>query len=360
MISPIALVLGLAAALAAASAAPATAQFYKGKTIAILINYPPGGPTDIEGRIVARHIANHIPGKPNVIAKNMPGGAGNIATNYLGQTARRDPTQLAFFTWSPMDQLLGDPGLLVKYEDFVFVAGVAQPVVVYMRTDVAPGVKQPLDLFKTANFRVGALAPHGHGTLRTAFALDMLGIKYKQVAGYKGLKEVETAVLQNEVQLSNSSLPGFRASIEPNMVKTGTVIPLFHFDTQRTDGSFGRSPALPELMAFLELYRARYGKDAMPSGPRWETMVMLNNQMDQMFRVSLLPPGVPREAADELRAAFTAMWKDEAFLSDYEKSIKNRPALVSGAEGEKIMASIAQTRPQVIKFIKDYVEESTK
>ncbi|MBI2347732.1 MAG: hypothetical protein HYV05_03655 [Deltaproteobacteria bacterium] len=64
--------------------------FYQGKTITVLINFAAGGPTDIEGRIIARHLARHIPGQPSVIAQNMGGAGGVIAANYLGEVAKGD------------------------------------------------------------------------------------------------------------------------------------------------------------------------------------------------------------------------------------------------------------------------------
>src|SRR5688500_352590 len=84
------------------------ADFYKSKTLTLLINYPPGGPTDIEGRLIARHLADHIPGKPTVIVKNMGGAAGNTGANFLGEIAAKDGLTLGFFTWNPVDQMLGE------------------------------------------------------------------------------------------------------------------------------------------------------------------------------------------------------------------------------------------------------------
>ena len=61
-------------ALAALVPASAQAQFYKGRTITMIVNYPPGGPTDIEGRIVAQYLPAHIPGHPTIVVKNIGGG----------------------------------------------------------------------------------------------------------------------------------------------------------------------------------------------------------------------------------------------------------------------------------------------
>jgi hypothetical protein len=353
-------VAGLAATVALLAFGTAEAQFYAGKTLTMVINYPPGGPTDIEGRIIARHLPNHVAGKPSVIVKNQPGGGGNIAANELGLKAARDGLTFGFFTWNPLDQIQGAGGLAVKYQDFAFIVGVQQPVVVYARKDIPPGIAKPEDILRASGFKAGALAPNSHGTLRTSFALDLLGVKYKLVSGYKGLKEVETAVLQNEVQLSNSSLPGFRASITPTMVATGIVTPLFHFDVEVEPGVFKPSPALPDVMTFLGLYKKVHGADKMPSGPKWEALVLINGLVDSMFRTAFLPPKSPTEAVETLRGAFVSLWKDEAFLADYEKTVRTRPGLVVGAAGEKIIARLAEVKPEMVKFIDDYVEAAGK
>ena len=156
----------VAAALVILAVGAAEAQFYAGKTLTLVINYPPGGPTDIEGRIVGRHLPTHIPGKPTIVIKNQPGGGGNIAANTLGLSTPKDGFTAGFFTWNPLDQIQKAEGLSVNYEDFVFIAGIQQPVVVYARRDLPPGIAKSDDILKAGSFKAGALAPNSHGTLR--------------------------------------------------------------------------------------------------------------------------------------------------------------------------------------------------
>ncbi|HMJ45155.1 MAG TPA: hypothetical protein VK522_23055, partial [Pseudolabrys sp.] len=68
---------GLAALAVGVVSDSALAQFYRGKTITMIINYPAGGPSDIEGRIIAQHLPAHIPGKPTIVIRNV-GGAGGV------------------------------------------------------------------------------------------------------------------------------------------------------------------------------------------------------------------------------------------------------------------------------------------
>jgi len=87
--------IGLCAAAAmGVTQAAADEPFYKGKRLTVLVNYAPGGPTDIEGRLLARHIGKHIDGNPGIIVQNMEGAGGLIGTNYLGEVAPKDGTSI--------------------------------------------------------------------------------------------------------------------------------------------------------------------------------------------------------------------------------------------------------------------------
>src|ERR1700756_492221 len=91
------------ALVAAVFADTACAQFYKGKTDTMIINYPAGGPTDIEGRIVAQHLPAHIAGKPTIVIKNVGGAGGVIGTNQLAEAAPNGET-IGFFTGLDLGQ----------------------------------------------------------------------------------------------------------------------------------------------------------------------------------------------------------------------------------------------------------------
>ena len=184
------------AALAAACCDPALAQFYKGRTVNMIINYPAGGPSDIEGRIIAQHLPKHIPGKPTIVIKNVSGAGGIIGTNQLAEAAPNGDN-IGFFTLDIIAQVLGNPALKVNYADFVMIAGVENPLVVYMRKDTPPGLKVPTDIVKANEFKALSLNVQNSNTLSQALSLDLLGVKYQAVPAYRGLKDVETAILQN-------------------------------------------------------------------------------------------------------------------------------------------------------------------
>ncbi len=333
---------------------PAQAQFYKGKTLNIIINYPAGGPSDIEGRIMAQYLPAHIPGNPTIVVKNVGGGGGLIGVNQLGEIAKPDGYSIGFFTWSPTQELLNDPGLRVKFSAFQFVGAVQNPLVVYIRTDTPPGIKTAKDVMKAKDFKALSLNVNSSNTLNMAIALPMLGIPYKSVSGYKGLKPVETGILQNEGQMANTSLPGWLASVEPNMAKQGKVISLWQISPPAPDGSYPRYPSIMSIPTFEEFYESVKGKK--PSGIEYEAMRAMMDAQTGLFRAMFLPPKAPKEAVDAIRSAMIALSKDKGFIETYQKVVRSPPVFVSGPAGEKVMARLASVKPEVRQYLGDLVK----
>ncbi len=341
----------------AAVCGPVSAQMYKGKTVTMIINYPAGGPTDIEGRIVAQYLPKHLPGSPTVIVKNVGGGGGMIGTNNLGEIAKPDGMTIGFFTWNIISAMLGDPGLRVSYDKFEFIAGVQNPLVFYIRSDTAPGVKTPADLMKTNGFKALSLNARNTNTIHQLMALDLLGVKYQPVPGYRGLKDVETAILQNEGQFANSSLPGWRASIEPNMAKKGLVVGLFQISPPGKGGTYPRSPVVPELMTFEEYYASVKGGQK-PSGDVYKSMRMITDVLTSVFRTVFAPPKTPEANVKALRAAFVSLWTDKEFLEAYTKRVRSKPVMVTGDDGEAMLKGLANVGPEIKKTIQAYSDKA--
>jgi tripartite-type tricarboxylate transporter receptor subunit TctC len=118
------------------------APFYRGKTLTVLINFAVGGPTDIEGRIVARFLGKHLPGQPAVIVQNMAGAGGVTGANYLGEIAKPDGLTLGYFTGQFFNLLTADPNLRADLGKFAYIASIEGVAVAYIRKDVAPGIHE--------------------------------------------------------------------------------------------------------------------------------------------------------------------------------------------------------------------------
>jgi hypothetical protein len=335
------------------------ADFYAGKTLTIMNNYPPGGPSDIEGRIFARHLPKYIPGNPKIVFKNMGGAGGLTAFNWLGEIARPDGLTTCFYTWNPVVQIIEDQKLRIPFNKFVFVAGTTSPIIAFIRKDVAPGINRPADFLKARDFKIAGLSDDALHDVRHRLSLDMLlGPVYGNVTGFSGFSPMFKAIQQNEVQFSSSSLPGYRGAVVPTMVDTGIVVPVFQYELTTPDGRFAASPNVPGLPTWLDLFREKNGKDALPSGIKWEAYKLLNVLYTNMLRTVLLPPGSPRQAAQDLAKGFEAVVKDPEFKTEYERIIQAPAELISGAEGERVIAELASIDPKVTVFLKEYVAKA--
>jgi tripartite-type tricarboxylate transporter receptor subunit TctC len=342
-------------ALAAITPNSAAAQFYKGKTITMIVNYPAGGPTDLEGRIVAQHLPAYIPGNPTIVVKDVGGAGGLIGSNQLGEAAPNGQT-IGFFTLDVPSQLLGRPELKTSYSDFVFVAGVESPLVVYMRRDTPPGINVATDLMKTKNFKALSLNAENTNTINMMLSLDLLGVKYEPVPAYRGLKEVETAILQDIGQMANTSLSGWTGSIEPTM--GDIVLPLWQL-SPRKDGRYPRTKALPNLQTFEEFYAAVHPDKSLTGQFEYEVLRAFNDPTLAMFRVAMMPPKTVDEAVVTMRSAFIEMWKSPQFLADYSKAIKTEPILVTAQQGQEVLAGLGKVRSDIKEFLAKYIADMT-
>lgn len=332
--------------------------FYQGKTLTFFINFAAGGPTDIEGRIVAKHLSKHIPGNPTVVVQNMSGGGGVTGINFLGEVAKPDALTLGYFTGPYNHQMMKSTTLRVDLMKVPFIAAVQGVTVCYIRSDVPPGIKKPTDIAKAERFRAGGLSFDSNKDLRFRLAFDILGVKYDYVTGYNSSNDARLAVQRNEIQYHDENIPGYRGVVEPQMVKAGMVTPLYYHDVIRPDGTMAKSPDYPELSSFTEIYTQIFSKP--PTGIKYEALKAANMASQNLNRVALLPPGSPREAVTAMRQAFTALSKDEEFIADANKVMKFQPRFETGEDGEKLRDKVLTAPAEVIDFVRKFVEEARK
>src|SRR5262245_45782657 len=116
------------------AAAQSTESFYRGKTVNVIIGYPPAGANDFYARAVARHIGKHIPGNPTVIPRNMPGGGSLVAANHIFNVAPKDGTTLGLIVpTAPIEERLGAANVRFKAAEFNWIGRLAAtPNVTFM------------------------------------------------------------------------------------------------------------------------------------------------------------------------------------------------------------------------------------
>ena len=319
----------LAGALLSAPAAAQSseADFFKGKTIQVQIGFGPGGNNDQWARVVARHIGKHIPGNPNLVPQNVPGAGGLKVTNSLYNVAPKDGTVWGVVARGlPLEPLMGGKGIQFDPLKLTYIGSPARDTTVCAVTRETP-VKTIEDFLKT-EVVVGSTGSGAETHVMPQLLENVLGMKFRIVAGYKGSTEILLAMERQEVQgicIAYESLSrrapfkegrfraAFQASLEPDPDLKGVP---HVFDLKMS----------PEQRQVLELIFVR----------------------DVIGRPFIAPPGLPAARVKTLQDAFAATMKDPAFVADAKKQ-NLTITLVPGPALAKVVADAYKAPPEVVK-----------
>jgi putative tricarboxylic transport membrane protein len=350
-------VLALAALLALAARAQADEPFYKGKRLTLLINFAAGGPTDIEGRLFAKYLVKHIEGRPGVIVQNMDGAGGLIGAQYLGEIAPRDGTVLGYLSGSAWLYVSDPDRWRVDFRKYEFVAYQPGTTVHYIRTDVAPGMHTPADIAKAQGLIAGGLSADTSKDLRLRLALDMLGVRYQYVTGYRSSPPARLALQRGEISMFSESPPSYRSVVEPSLVKTGQAMPVFYDEVADPPPPQKQLEGLT-IPSFPQLYREIKG--APPSGRLFEAYRVLYDMNSTLQRMITLPPGTPPAALEALRSGIEGVNNDKEFAAEAVKLIEFAPDYPTAPDMSQKVRAMMVASPQMRDFINDYMRNAPK
>ncbi len=352
--------LAAACALAGAgSAAGADDPFYKGKRLNLLINFAAGGPSDIEGRLLARHIVKHIDGNPIIIVQNKDGAGGLVGSNYLGEVGPRDGSMFGYFTGAAWKSVIEAESQRVELKSYEFIGYQPGNAVYYMRADTGPGMKQGADIVQAKGLVAGGLSRDSSKDLLIRLTLDMLGVPYRYVTGYRSSNDARLALQRGEISLHAETTPAYFNVVEPSMVKTGQVIPLWY------DPNYdGESFSVPKVMqgasvpTFPEFYR-RF-KGGTPSGMMWD-VYRTNLAVDSaMLRLIAMPPGTPQAALDALRTAVARLNADPDYAEEALRTIQFVPYYETGPDIDTRIRKALTVAAEIRSFVLDYTRSAGK
>jgi tripartite-type tricarboxylate transporter receptor subunit TctC len=288
-------VLLLASLLGAPVQAQTVADFYRGKTVNILIGVGVGGEYDLQARLVARHLGKHIPGNPNVVPQNMTGASGIKMTNYLYTQATRDGTYIGMSQNAfPAAQAVGSPGIQFDAAKFAWLGTIA-PVNETMTVWHTTGVKSIEDARRRETI-AGATSRGAITYFYAAMMNEFLGTKFKIVTGYNGGNEINLAMERGEVEARNNTWSSWKAT-KPAWLKDKKITVIAQ-----------AGPRAPDLDAPSVEDLARNADD--------RRVIELVVSGTQLGRPLFITPGVPEERVKALRAAFDATMKDPEFLAE--------------------------------------------
>jgi hypothetical protein len=228
--------------------------------------------------------------------------------------------------------------------------------VVYARKDIVPGgYTKPSDILRAKNVFAGGYARATSHDTRLRLALDIMGLPYTMVTGFPGTAQINKAMLQNEVNFTGSSLPGFQTQAIPQIIEPGVGVVLFHHPVMGPDGKPQGNPTLLKqgMITFYDFLKQAFGKE--PGGAKYDALFLMNDISTKMQRGVFLPKGSPMEAARDLRQAFHAVEKDKDFIADYKRITGEDPELVKAEEVERIFDRMRHVDPEVKKILKESV-----
>src|SRR5215813_933384 len=199
--------LALMVTLALPSWAADEDDYYRGKTITIIIPIGPGGAYDAYARLVSRHLGRYIPGNPAIIARNMPGGGGVIASNYVYNVAPQDGTTLTIITSSfANEQLFGNPQIRYDARRFLAVGRLLDTTSVLFFWHTSP-IKNLNDML-TKPATIGISSTNEIPAYRLTAMNRYLGARLKPIAGYPSARDYVLAAERGETDGGTSTFIG--------------------------------------------------------------------------------------------------------------------------------------------------------
>jgi tripartite-type tricarboxylate transporter receptor subunit TctC len=324
----------LAAGAFAVTIVPATAQtpeqFFKGKTLTFYVGLSPGGGYDQNARLVAKYFGKYVPGNPTVIVKNMPGGGGLVMTNYVANVADRDGLHIgAPQRGIPFEPLLGDASH-AKFDplklNWLGSANADTSVAVVTK---GSGVKNVEDLKKKEVIVAGT----GVGTesVTVPYILrNILGFKYKVIAGYPGGSEMNLAMQRGEVDGRGTFSWTSLKPQKKDWIDSGEMIVLYQQGLRK-------HPDLPDVPLVTDLAQNETQRQVLA----------LQFTAFELGRPYFMPEGVPADRVQALRRAFDATMKDKDLIADADKQgLEVNPA--TGEEMTEMLKKVYATPKEVI------------
>jgi tripartite-type tricarboxylate transporter receptor subunit TctC len=320
--------LALCATFAAASVASAqnVEDFYRGKTVTILIGHPAGGSYDLYARLAAAHLGKYIPGHPQVVVQSKPGGSGAGAVQFLYAYGPKDGTLLGIFPETIGLTQLTQPEIgKWKVQELAYVGSFANVNSVFMMRKDSPA--KTIDELRRIETKVGCNSRLGEAYINPAVLKAYGGFKFQIVCGYPGSMEFPMVLARGEVDLISGSWNAWRRRSD---VIDGTLRPVIQ-------SGVVRHKELPDIPLMQELI----------DDPKEKQVVEFLTRGSTIGRAPLVHGAAPPERIAALRSAFDRMVKDPEFIADAERAGAELDP-VSGIETQKISAAILATPKEII------------
>jgi tripartite-type tricarboxylate transporter receptor subunit TctC len=317
------------------------ADFYKGKTVSILVGADTGGGYDLAARTLAHFLGRHIPGEPSIVVQNRPGASSLLVANYVYEVAPKDGTVIAAPQRPiPFQPLFGDAGVRFDVRKIQWLGSSTNEAGVVVAWHTAPQMSAA-DLFNQPMV-VGGNGPATDTELFARAMNSVLGTKFRIVSGYPGQAQIVLAMQRGEVQgTANWSFSDIEKG-HPDWIAGGTIRMLLQLDlTKSTD------PALRNVPSVFDIART--------DDERRVFEILMG--MKSLGRPYFVAPEVPRDRAAALQVAFMETMHDPDFVTEARRTLGSIDP-TSGPDMARIVGRVYTLPAEIVARAREAVKVS--
>jgi hypothetical protein len=324
------------------------ADYYQGEVITLVVPHGAGGGTDSFARVVAQYLGEYIPGNPNIVVNNMPGAATTLGGNFVYNQAK--PDGLTLFQGSGISSfqsLLQAEGVEFDYSNMTSILGGAQAEIHVARTEV---MQDPTNIVDTTGLVWGYQPMPASITVSWQLGKEILGFESQDVLTYSGGSDTFAALLSGEINAAGFGAQFYNKKVVP-YVDDGEMVPVWQSGLLK-QGEWERSPALQDVMTFVELHESITGQN--PSGQYWDMLAAYMAFYTGLPRQVMLPPGAEKYTPI-LREAAEKMLADPAAVTDFEKLMGEGAALYAGKEAQQVQDEAVKLAQPHVKSMQEWI-----
>lgn len=326
----------LGVALAAAVAGASTDDFFRNKTVRIIVGFAPGGGFDTYSRAIARHFGKHIPGNPSVVVENMTGAGSLIAANYLYKIAKPDGLTIGNFHGNQIiNQIIGGAGIEFDARRFQWIGVPVKDTGACVVTK-ASGITS-LERWRAAKtpVKLGGGASGDTASVSAKILREALGLPIQLVMGYKGTSEMRLAAESGELAGACFQWESIKTTWRKGL-DTGESLVALQINPKP-------HPELAQVPNAIDFAKTEEARQLIRFGI---------HEPAAITRPYGLPPATPHERVAALRQAFLNTFKDPDFIADSGKAkLESDP--LSGADLERLIASFFKLDPVILGKLKE-------
>jgi tripartite-type tricarboxylate transporter receptor subunit TctC len=321
------------------STAQPAEEFYKSKTVTILVGYGPGGGYDVYARLLSRHMGKHLPGQPSVVVQNMPGAASLRSANHLYNVALKDGTVIGTFArnMALLGVLKDNPNVQFDPAKFIWLGSASSmqndAVMLFVRKDAG---FSSIDDLRSKELLVGVSGEGGGSNDVAVILKDILRLNLRLVSGYPDGNALSLAVDRKEVDARFNGLASV-SSTKPDWLEPGSPI--------RAMLQFGRAtrhPDFPDAPTVRELATTEWA----------QAVIRLMETPYMLARPFVAPPAVPQKQAKALQDAFVKTNADPAYLEEGRR-LKLDMSPVGPDQAASLISALSAAPSDLLEYLKN-------